>query len=533
MAPTDRPPRAAWVLATLIVGAIAANVNLSIGNVALPDIGRELGASQVQQTMVASMFTMGLAASVLYLGAIGDRYGRKLLLLLGAGLSIPAALIAGLAPNVEVLIGGRLLGGLAAGLLFPTTLSLISALWRGAALTRAIAVWSGCGGMAVAIGQLLGGLLLRSFPWGSVFLVTVPLAVVVLVLGWVVVPWHAGEGHGAVDHLGGVLSALGIALLVISIQRLPEGIDVTIAVEFCAAVVLLAWFLWWQRRARRPLVDLHAAGAPTFWVAAAGGMITFGALIGALFLGQQFTQNVLGYSALASAAANLPSPVMLLITSVVAARLIQARGGRSALTVGIVFIAASFATMLLFWGPDAGPLGVLAAYALVGAGVGFAGTAASHSLMASLPVSRAGMGSAFTDLTRDFGGAIMQALMGTILAIVYANSLRAAFRSLTPAEAAEVSDQAAEQIVSSFQGAEQVASGYPQVQAQELVEAASRAFTNGKTAAYLVGLAATVCALVLVRWRYPDREAEQRFFVAIEDVDRREAAEAAGGTLSG
>ena len=147
---SSAPPHAGLALFTLILGAFVANINLSIANVALPDIGRDLDATTIQQTMVASMFTMGLASSVLYLGAIGDRYGRRKLLLAGAILTLPAGLASAYAPNIEFLIIARFVAGLAAGLMFPTTLSLVSALWRGAAQTKAIALWSGIGGGAAA-----------------------------------------------------------------------------------------------------------------------------------------------------------------------------------------------------------------------------------------------------------------------------------------------------------------------------------------------------------------------------------------------
>ena len=171
------------MLAALILGAVAANMNLGIANVALPSISRELGATQGQLTAVANAFTLGLACSVLYFGAIGDRYGRKLMLLLGAGLSIPTALMSAWATSVELLIVGRSLSGLAAGMLFPTTLSLVSALYSGRAQTRAIALWSGIGGGFAALGPLIGGFLLTSFWWGSVFLITVPLVAIDLLLG--------------------------------------------------------------------------------------------------------------------------------------------------------------------------------------------------------------------------------------------------------------------------------------------------------------------------------------------------------------
>lgn len=154
----DHPPtRAPLVLASLILVAAVANLNLAVANVALPDIGKAFDASQTDLNLVAVGYSVGLAASVLYLGAIGDRYGRKTMLVLGMLLSVPASLVAGFAPNIEVLFAARLLGGVSAGLAYPTTLALITALWSGPARTRAIALWSSIGGGLTALGPLVAG----------------------------------------------------------------------------------------------------------------------------------------------------------------------------------------------------------------------------------------------------------------------------------------------------------------------------------------------------------------------------------------
>jgi MFS family permease len=178
----DKPPRAGAILTVLILGAVVANINLAIANVALPSIGAALDTSQAELNLVAVGFTLGLASSVLYLGALADRYGRKSAMMAGAALSVPTSLLAAWAPNATVLIVARVSGGVAAGLLYPITLSLITGLFRGGARTRAIALWSGIGGGCSALGPLVGGLLLGRFWWGSVFLPSVPIAALVIVL---------------------------------------------------------------------------------------------------------------------------------------------------------------------------------------------------------------------------------------------------------------------------------------------------------------------------------------------------------------
>ena len=188
-----RPARSTVVLSSLILVAAVSNLNLAVANVALPDIGRAFDASQTELNLIAVGYSVGLAASVLYLGAVGDRYGRKAMLLLGMTLSVPASLVAGYAPNAEVLFAARVVGGVSAGLAYPTTLALITALWAGPGRTRSIALWSAIGGGIAALGPLVAGMLLEEFWWGSVFLVTLPLVGLALVMAIVFVPSHVNE----------------------------------------------------------------------------------------------------------------------------------------------------------------------------------------------------------------------------------------------------------------------------------------------------------------------------------------------------
>src|SRR5215203_5426552 len=198
------PERGPLVLLALILVAAVANLNLAVANVALPDIGIAFDSSQTTLDLVAVGYSLGLAASVLYLGALGDRYGRKLMLLLGLALSVPACLLAAYAPNDTVLVAARVLGGLSAGMAYPTTLALIAALWSGPGRTKSIALWSGIGGAISSLGPVISGALLEEFWWGSVFLITLPLALVALVMALVFVPAHVNEATDPVDNLGGI-----------------------------------------------------------------------------------------------------------------------------------------------------------------------------------------------------------------------------------------------------------------------------------------------------------------------------------------
>ena len=200
-ATTGAPPRAGAILATLIIIAAVANLPLAMANIALPSIGVAFDASQTQLNLVAVGYSLGLACSVLWLGALGDRYGRKQIAMIGVTLAIPAALLSGFAVSIEMLIFARLFGGFAAGMAYPTTLALIAALWGpGPGRTHAIALWAAVGGAISVSGPLVSGIILNIADWPWVFFIVIPLAVVALLLAMRNVPSHVNEGTEAVDN---------------------------------------------------------------------------------------------------------------------------------------------------------------------------------------------------------------------------------------------------------------------------------------------------------------------------------------------
>jgi MFS transporter, DHA2 family, multidrug resistance protein len=509
------PERATLVLVSLILVAAVANLNLAVANVALPDIGKAFDSSQTTLNLIAVGYSLGLAASVLYLGAVGDRYGRKVLLLLGVALSVPACLLAAWAPTDEVLVAARILGGLSAGMAYPTTLALITALWSGPARTQSIALWSALGGGISALGPLLSGFLLEHFWWGSVFLLTLPLAVVAFALALLFVPSHVNEATDPVDNLGGILSVLMIGTLVLAINFAPVPNKGTLVLGL--AVVALAagiGFFIRQRRAANPLYDLDVARRRIFWVAATAGIIVFGSLMGAMFIGQQFLQNVLGYSTLEAGAAILPAVFCMVLVAPRSAKLVEARGSRLTLLTGYVFCLLGFLTMLLLWKEDISYWQVGLGYAFVGIGVGFAGTPASHSLTGSVPVRRAGMASGTADLQRDLGGAIMQSIFGALLTAGFASAMGAA----VAASGKDVSDSVESQLTKSFAGAENVAERYPQY-ASQITAAAKSSFLQGDQWAYTAGIVAIALGAMLVFFLFPSKQEEDELLARYHAED--------------
>jgi len=507
VAPESRvPERAKIVLLSLILVAAVANLNLSVANVALPDIGESFDSSQTALNLIAVGYSLGLAASVLWLGALGDRYGRKLMIILGMLLAIPASIVAGFAPNEWVLFGARLVGGISAGLAYPTTLSLITALWAaGPARTRAIALWSALGGGFAMLGPLLAGVMLEFFHWGSIFLVTIPLALLALYMATRNVPAHVNESSDPVDNLGGILSAVFVGSLIISINFMPVPNAKTVAlVLLCVAIVAAVIFFLRERRASNALYDLPVAARPTFWVAACAGIIVFGSLMGAAFINQQYFQNVLGYSTVEAGAAILPAVFAMVLVAPRSAKLVQANGSRRTLLSGQAFIFLAFLGMFLLWKEGTSYWIVMIPLLLLGAGVGLSGTPSSNSLTGSVPVKRVGMASGTADLQRDLGGALMTSIFGALLAAGYASAMG----QIIDSSGKNITESTQASLQLSYASAEDLAKQHPQY-ASQITSAAKQSFLDGDRWAYIAAMVAVLIGMALVFRFFPKKEQEE------------------------
>jgi hypothetical protein len=360
---------------------------------------------------------------------------------------------------------------------------------------------------------------LQHFWWGSAFLLTLPLAVVALVLALACVPSHVNETTDAVDHLGGVLSMVFVAALVITINFAPvPGAGALALGTALAALAAGSGFFLRQRRARSPLYDLHVAGRRIFWVAAVGGIIVFGSLMGAIFVGQQYLQDVLGYSPLRAGVAILPAAVCMVGFAPLSARLTHALGSGFTLLSGYLFCLLSFLTMLVAWKQGSSYWVVGLAFAFLGAGVGLAGTPASHSLTSSVPTRRAGMASGTADLQRDLGGAIMQSILGALLTAGYASAVATSVAS-SP-NRSKITGSVQSQLEKSFAGAQQVAQRYPQY-ASKITAAAKSAFLSGDQWAYAAAIIGVLLGAALVFFMFPRQQAEEALLARYHAEDQR------------
>jgi DHA2 family multidrug resistance protein-like MFS transporter len=399
---------------------------------------------------------------------------------------------------------------------------LITALWSGPARTKSIALWAATGGAISSLGPLCAGILLEHYWWGSVFLITLPLALIALVMAVRLVPSHVNESTEPVDHTGGVLSIflVGALILGINFAAVPNETTLILSLFIVAAGALVAFFIR-QRRATNPLYDLHVAARPTFWVAACAGLIVFGSLMGAMFIGQQFLQNVLGYSTVDAGLAILPAAACMVVVAPRSAKLVEARGARFTLLFGYVFVLLGFLTMLLLWKENIGYWKVALGYAFVGIGVGLAGTPASHSLTGSVPVKRVGMASGTADLQRDLGGAIMQSIFGALLTAGYAAAAGAAVAS----SGKSINSQVEAELTKSFSSAADTAARYPTSVQDNIVAAAKTAFLQGDQWAYTAGIVAVLLGAALVFVFFPRAERERELLAGYGGDDSAAASE--------
>jgi DHA2 family multidrug resistance protein-like MFS transporter len=516
------PANARKVLITLVVVAAVANLPLAMANVALPSIGKYFNASQLELNLVAVAYSLGLACSVLWLGALGDRYGRKMMALLGVSLAIPAALISGFAPTIQVLFFGRLFGGFAAGMAYPTTLALIAALWGpGPARTRSIALWAALGGAISVSGPLLSGIILKYAEWPWVFFIVIPLAVLAIFMALRNIPAHVNETTEKVDNFGGILTVILVGSFVLALNFITSAQYKTTAIELLVvSAIASVVFIIRQRRAKYPLYDLKLAARPTFWVAAVAGIIIFGSLMGAMFIGQQYMQDVLGFGTVESAIPPIFAGAMMILAAPRSAKMVESIGSRATLLRGYIFILIAFLIMLFFWGEGTSFWVVVIAFMFVGVGIGLSGTPASRSLTGSVPASKAGMASGTADLQRDLGGAIFTALFGAFLAAGYAASMTAAIAAAP--QGAEAPPAAVSSATMSYAGAQSVAAEYPQY-ATQITAAAKSSFLAGDQNAYIAGIIAVLLGAVLVFFLFPKAEKERTLLGEYHQQDMGES----------
>ena len=334
-------PGGRWLLAVTVAGSGMAFLDGTVVNVALPEIGRDLGASTSALQWILNGYLLTLASLILLGGSLGDRYGRRRVFVLGVGLFTVASALCAIAPNVELLIFGRLLQGIGGALLTPGSLAIIEASFRPGDRARAIGAWSGLGGVATALGPLLGGYLIGAISWRAIFLINLPIGAFV---AWAATE-HVPESRnpmaaGRLDLSGAVLAALGLAGTTYALIEAPEqGASAAILVTAVGGVLALVAFFVNERRSANPMLPLEIFRSRQFSAANGVTFVVYAALGGFFFLLVSFLQISLGYTPIEAGAASLPVTLLMLLFSARSGALAQRIGARVPLTLGPLVIA--------------------------------------------------------------------------------------------------------------------------------------------------------------------------------------------------
>ncbi len=477
-------PRRWWTLGVLCLSLIVISLDNTILNTALPSLQRDLDASSSQLQWIVDSYMLVFAGLLLTAGSLGDRFGRRRALEIGMLIFGLGSLLSALAPSAEALIASRALMGVGGAFIMPTTLSILTNVFPANERAKAIGIWAAVSGLGIAIGPVAGGWLIEHASWNAVFLVNLPFVAGALVLGRVLVPESKDPAAPKLDPAGFALSIAGLTALVWSIIEAPaSGWDSPrIVAGFAAAAVLLGGFVWWELRAKSPMLDLGFFRNPRFSAASGAITLAFFALFGTIFLLTQFLQGVLGHDPLTAGLWVAPVAAGLMAGAGVSAPLAARLGAKLVVAKGLGVVAIG---LLMVTGADAGSgFGTVLAYELVlGLGIGLAMAPATDAVMGSLPVEKSGVGSAVNDTTRTMGGALGVAILGSVLSSIYRGDMAG-----LPAAARD-----------SLSGA--LSLGDPQIAAT-----ARDAFVSGMHGAAIVAAAIAMAGAVLALVALPSRE---------------------------
>ena len=500
--------RRRWlILVVLALSVFLVVVDNTIVNVALPTLSRDLGASTTELQWIVDAYSLVFAGLLLAAGGLGDRIGRKGTMQVGLVIFAVTSVLGAFSTSSGQLITARALMGIGAALVFPATLAILTNVFTDPTeRAKAIGAWSAVSGMAVAFGPVTGGFLLEHFWWGSVFLVNVPIVVVALVAGWFLVPTSKDPESGRFDVLGTVLSISGVGLLVLTVIEGPRwGWNSTSTIAgFAGAAVLLALFVVWERSREHPLLDVRVFRIARFSAAAGSIAVAFFTLFGFIFIVTQYFQFVRGYSTLSAGLHTLPFAIFAGVTAPNAARLALRFGPRRVVATGLLSMMIGF-IIIGFCKADTAYFGpVIISMAFIATGLGLVTSPSTAAVMSSLPKEKAGAGAAVNDTTREVGGTLGVAVVGSVFASLYAPKIGeflAGFPQI-PAEAVRAAK-------ASMAAAIEVATRAP-AEVQDLFRAsATDAFMQGMQLGCFVCAGVALCGSIAAFTFLPDLEADE------------------------
>ena len=413
------------ILAVLCFGLLVIVLDNSILNVALPTIQKDLDATSSDLQWIVDSYTLVFAGLLLTAGALGDKFGRRGALQVGFVLFGIGSVASAMATTSGQLIATRAFMGIGGALIMPATLSIITNVFPPEERSKAIGVWAGTAGLGGALGPLTGGFLVQHFYWGSVFLVNIPIVTIGLLAGIFLIPTSKDPSAPRLDPIGALSSIVGLALLLYAIIEAPVkgwGAPETLIVGGIGLVILIG-FVVWEAKSDHPMLDVTFFKKPRFTAAAGAITLVFFSMFGSLFLLTQYLQFVLGYSPLETGIRMLPFAAAMMVVAPLSSRIVDRIGSKITVALGLGLVTIGLVTMVglqvdtpysnIFW-----------RLMLMSAGMGLTMAPATDSVMGSLPLFKAGVGSAVNDTTRQVGGALGVAVIGSVLATTYGNQIR-------------------------------------------------------------------------------------------------------------
>ena len=489
------------ILVVLCFSLLVIVLDNSILNVAIPTIQTELDASTSELQWMVDSYTLVFAGLLLTAGSLGDRFGRLPALQLGFVVFGLGSVLSAVSANANELIGFRAFMGIGGAFIMPATLSIITNVFPARERGRAIGVWAATAGVAVALGPLTGGFLLEHFYWGSVFLVNIPIVIVGLLAGVFLIPDSRDSSARRLDPVGAVLSIVSLSALLYAVIEAPErgwtaGTTLTF---FGVGGVLLAAFFAWEINSKHPMLDLSFFRNPRFSVASLSIMLTFFAMFGSLFVMTQYFQIVIGYSPIETGVRLLAFAIPMMIIAPLSARFVEKFGAKTVIAAGLsLFVLGLLLATGLDQTADYGD--IVWRVAVMAVGMALIMAPATDSIMGSLPLARAGVGSAVNDTTRQVGGAVGVAVVGSVFASIYGSKI---------VDLLSARDAPAPVIAAAKQSVAAVVPG-------PFAASAKAAFVNGFHAGLYVGAGVLFVGVIAVVLWLPAQARR-------EDVDRQHA----------
>jgi EmrB/QacA subfamily drug resistance transporter len=430
-----------WTLGVLCVSLLVVGLDNTILNVAIPTLQDRLHATQGQIEWIIDSYVLVFAGLLLTMGAIGDKFGRRRALTVGLVIFGIGSVLSAFSGSANTLIATRALMGVGGALIMPSTLSILTNVFPAHERGKAIAIWAGVSGLGIGVGPIAGGLLLEHFWWGSIFLVNVPVVIVAVTAGRYLVPESKDDHAPRLDPAGALLSIVGLSALVYAIIEAPAKgwLDPEIVLMGLFGIAVIAVFVYNEARSDHPMLPVEFFKNPRFSAGSGSVTLAFFALFGTTLLLVQYQQLVRGYDALGSGLRVLPVAVALVAFAPRSAGLAARFGTKRVVASGLTLLSITLASLRLFEvGTPYWKLGLV--YFFMGAAMAHVVAPATEAIMGSLPRNRAGVGSAVNDTTRQVGGALGVAILGSLLSSAYAHHVGPVLDKLPVAARGEARD---------------------------------------------------------------------------------------------